>query len=291
MNPIALDLDHFGIAVGNLDAARDAFERLGFTLTARSHHKGSRLPGGPVEPWGSANHCAMLADGYVEVLGVTDREKFSNARLMVERYEGVHIIALRPVSVESAHAALHDAGLPVDAPRDLERMAPYGPAGREQRRVAFRNMYLTKSVFNEAQFQYTEHLTRDAMWQPHLLQHPNTARGLQAVFLCSPDPGATAAKLAPMFGVEPLPGSHGEYLLTFSRSTIRVVSPARWNELAPGAPLPPLPAPVGAGIRVASLDTARSLLERNGVPYGLGPDGSVRIAPGQAGGAVLYFLP
>jgi catechol 2,3-dioxygenase-like lactoylglutathione lyase family enzyme len=289
LNPIALGLDHVGIAVGNLDAGRDAFLRLGFTLTARSHHKGARQPGGPLEPWGSANHCAMLAEGYLEVLGVADWDKFSNAKAMVARYEGAHIVALRAGSVASAHAALHGAGLPVDAPRELERMAPYGPDGREQRRVAFRNMYLTKSVFTEAQFQYTEHLTRDAMWQPHLLQHANTARGLEAVFLCSADPAATAAKLAPMLGVAPLAAAPGEQILQLTRSAIRVVSPQRWNLLAPGASLPPLPAPVGVGIRVASLETARAVLERNGVHYGIAPDASVRVDAGLAAGAVLYF--
>jgi len=290
MTPIALDLDHVGIAVADLEAGREAFARLGFTLTARSYHKGSRLPAGPVEPWGSANHCAMLTDGYLEVLGVTDPERFSNAKLMVARYEGLHIVALRPASVDSAHAALTRARLPVDAPRDLERMAPYGSTGTEQRRVAFRNMYLTKSVFPEAQFQYTEHLTRDAMWQPHLLQHPNTARGLETVFLCSEDPVATAAKLAPMFGVEPNAASRGECLLQLSRSSLRVVSPASWSTWAPGAARPPLPAPVGVAVRVASLEAARSLLDRNRVPYGLGLAGGLRVDPSHAAGAVLYFF-
>src|SRR5262249_32427549 len=166
LKPIARDLDHVGIAVRHLAAGRDAFLRLGFTLTARSHHRGARFPGSPLEPWGSANHTAMLSQGYLEVLGLTDPEKFSNAKAMVERYEGAHIVAFRPDSVDAAYAALSSAALPVDVPRELERMAPYGPDGAESRRVAFRNMYLTKSVFTEAQFQYTEHLTRDAMWQP-----------------------------------------------------------------------------------------------------------------------------
>lgn len=80
MKPIALDLDHAGITVRNLHAGRDAFLRLGLTLTQRSHHKGSRFPGSPIEDWGSANHCAMLSQGYLEVAGMTDPEKFSNAK-------------------------------------------------------------------------------------------------------------------------------------------------------------------------------------------------------------------
>jgi len=230
----------------------------------------------------------MLVDGYLEVVGVTDPDRFSTAKLMVSRYEGVHIIALRPASVDSAYAELTRARLPVDAPRDLERMAPYGRSGTERRRVAFRNMYLTKSVFTEAQFQYTEHLTRHEMWQPHLLRHPNTASGLETVFLCSPDPAATATRLGPMLGIEPEGSPNGEQILQFSRSSIRVVSPETWSTRAPGAPLPPLPAPVGVGVRVTSLEAARSLLERNAVPYS--PiAGALRIDPQHAAGAVLYL--
>ena len=289
MKPIALDLDHAGITVRNLDAGRDAFQRLGFTLTQRSHHKGSRFPGSPIEDWGSANHCAMLSQGYLEVAGMTDPEKFSNAKSMVERYEGVHIVAFRPDSVDAAHATLAKAGLPVDAPRYLERMAPYGLNGPESRRVAFRNMYLTKSVFTEAQFQYTEHLTRDVMWQPHLLHHPNGALGLQTVFLCSPDPQATARKLAPMLGVEPRSVTSEEQL-EFSQSSLRVLSPAAWAGWAPRAELPPLPAPVGVGVRVASLNAARCLLELNAVPFAASPDAGLRVDQRHAGGATLFFF-
>lgn len=290
MKPIALDLDHAGITVRNLDAGHAAFARLGFTLTQRSHHKGSRLPGGPIEEWGSANHCAMLSQGYLEVAGVTDPEKFSNAKAQAERYEGVHIVAFRPDSVDAAHARLVKAGLPVDEPRYLERMAPYGLNGAECRRVAFRNMYLTKSVFTEAQFQYTEHLTREEMWQPHLLSHPNGALGLQTVFLCSPDPQATAKKLAPMLGVEPRAAAPDEQLLEFSQSSVRIVSPAAWASWAPGAQLPPLPAPVGVGVRVASLNTPRRLLELNAIPFAASPDAGLRVDQRHAGGAALFFF-
>jgi len=290
LKPIALDLDHAGITVRNLDAGRDAFLRLGFTLTQRSHHKGSRFPGSPIEDWGSANHCAMLSQGYLEVAGVTDPEKFSNAKSQVERYEGVHIVAFRPDSVDAAHAELAKAGLPVDAPRYLERMAPYGLDGSESRRVAFRNMYLTKSVFTEAQFQYTEHLTRDVMWQPNLLRHANGALGLQTVFLCSSDPQATARKLAPMLGVEPRAVTSEEQLLAFSQSFVRIVSPVAWASWAPGAELPPLPAPVGVGVRVASLNAVRRLLELNAVPFTSSPDAGLRVDRRRAAGAVLFFF-
>lgn len=290
MQPIALDLDHVGTVVRDLDEGRKAFLKLGFRLTARSHHKGATRAGGPIEPWGSANHCAMLRQGYLEVLGIVDPDKFTTAKALLERYEGTHIVAFRPRSTEDVHARLVDKGLPVDPARALERMAPYGPDGSESRRVAFRNARFTASVFTEAQFQYTEHLTRGEMWQPHLLEHPNGAIALDCLYLCSHDPAATAARLSPVLGIEPRAGGPGETIFRFEHSSLCVLSPAAWNERSPGNPLPPLPAPVGFVVRTASLAQARSVLKGNAVHYDQNARGDIRVNAANACGAVIHFI-
>jgi len=290
MKTIAHDLDHIGVAVRDLDAGRDLFQRLGFHLAPRSHHRGSRAPGAPIEPWGSANHCAMLQRGYVEVIGLTDPDKFSTVRGMLDSYEGAHIVALQGESVDAAHRELRRLGVAVDEPRDLERMAAYGPEGTDSRRVAFRNMYMTRSIFTEARLQYTEHLTRDVMWQPHLLEHPNGALALSDLFLCSQDAEATVRKLAPVFGVQARQAARGEHLLTLSHSSIRILTPEAWAEWAPEAKLPPLPAPVGLGVQVRSLEATRDLLVRNGVAVQDGRANGIWVGPAQACGAALYFF-
>src|SRR5262249_23329121 len=146
-----------GVATRDLAASERTFRRLGFNLTLRSFHRGSRTPGAPIEEWGSGNHCAMLERGYIEVIGLTDPTKFSSVKPMLELYEGTHIIALQPKSIRDVHAALTGQKLPIDDVRELERMTSFGPKGEEQRRVAFRNMYWTRSHFTEARLQYTEH--------------------------------------------------------------------------------------------------------------------------------------
>src|SRR5262249_27027200 len=156
-------------------------------------------------------------------------------------------------------------GVPVDAIRDLERTAAYGPLGEERRRVAFRNMYLTRTVFTEARFQYTEHLTPDVMWQPGLLDHPNGAIAVTQLFLCSDQSDATARKLAPALGVAPTALGDGEYELRLTDSRLIVMTPAAWERRAPRSPLPPLPAPVGLGVQVKSLSRTRSVISGNGV--------------------------
>lgn len=288
MKPVAIDLDHIGTVIRNLDHAEAAFEKLGFQLTPRSYHRGAAAPGGPIEEWGSANRCAMLSQGYLEVLGIVDDSKFSSAQALVAKYEGPHIVAFRPASAEAVQQ-LTDAGLPVDVERKLERMIPFGVAGTESRRVAFRNMRFSTSTFPEAQFQYTEHLTRDVMWQPHLLEHPNGALALDCVYLCSPEPAATATRLAPVLGIDPRIPRSDEFVFDLSASSLCVLGPQAWSTRSSEPPRHPLPAPVGYAVRTASIRQAEAVLTRNQVPYTSYRDG-LFVGPSHACGNVIHFI-
>lgn len=289
MAPIALDLDHCGTIVRDLNRAEQAFAMLGFNLTARSHHVGAPSPGAPIVPLGSANHCAMLEQGYLEVMGHVDPTKSSNAVTMAARYEGLHIVAFQPQSSEEVQERLIDKGQPIDPVRALERMTPWGPEGKESRRVAFRNSRFNTEVFTEAQFQYTEHLTRDVMWQKHLLLHPNGALALKTVYLCTSDPKATAAKFVTVLGVEPKSNAQGEQVFSFASSALVMCSPEAWSRRAPGEPTPPLPAPVGFEVRVKSLAQARDCFKANGVTAVEDAGDGLRVGASQACGVVILF--
>ena len=132
------ELDHVGVAVKSLDRGRDAFARLGFQLTGRSFHSGSAAAGAPVTPWGSGNHCAMFREGYLEIIGLTDASMYSTVKDMVARYEGLHIVAIGCADADAAYAQFQQAGEPVEAPRALERDAPFGPGDRHQSRLGRR---------------------------------------------------------------------------------------------------------------------------------------------------------
>lgn len=291
------ELDHVGVAVSSLDRGRDAFARLGFQLTPRSFHSGSRAAGAPVEPWGSGNHCAMFREGYLEIIGLTDASMYSSVKDMVARYEGLHIVAVGCGSADAAYAEFQKAGAPVEAPRTLERDAAFGPDDRETRRAKFRTLYVDRQKFTEGRFIFIEHLTRDVLWQPHLLAHPNGALAIDAVYFVVADPEATAQKFAPLLldRIERFPGA---VKLALHRGTIWLVREARWRELLPGSFVPPVPSPAGFGIRVASLEDTQRCLESNGVRtqvsknaslWSGGPAG-IWVAPEDACGAAIRFL-
>jgi catechol 2,3-dioxygenase-like lactoylglutathione lyase family enzyme len=283
------ELDHVGVAVTSLDRGREAFSRLGFQLTARSFHSGAVSAGAPVTPWGSGNHCAMFRQGYLEIIGLTDAAIYSSVKDMVARYEGLHIVAIGIGDADAAFAEFQKAGAPVEAPRALERDAPYGPGNREMRRAKFRNMYVERNNFTEGRFIFIEHLTRDVLWQPHLLNHPNGALGIDAVYFVVSDPEATARKFAPLFSgkIERFPGV---VKLTLDRGTLWLTEEKAWRMRVPGGFVPPVPSPAGFGVRVESIDATRKYLEANGVRVHAGMNAShLWVAPEDACGAAIQF--
>jgi hypothetical protein len=286
---VNVELDHIGVAIRDLERGRAAYERLGFTLAPRSIHRGSPSPGAPVIPFGSGNHCAMFRKGYLEVVGLTDPAIYSNVRSMVEKYEGAHIVAFGVASADATYDELKRRGIPIQAARALERDAAYGPAGTEKRSAAFRNMYFDAAAYPESRLLFIEHLTRDVLWQPHLLDHPNGVVALRDVFLCTPDASAAAQKYAALFDVAATRSSEGEWRLHINHGYVWISTPQAWARRAPGTATPPLPAPAGIGFQVQDLAHTRGLLARRGVAIHDGT-GFIRVAPEDACGATLFFF-
>jgi hypothetical protein len=80
-------VDHSIVGVVDLEAARAAYQALGFTITPRGRHIG----------WSTANYCIMFERDYVELLGIIEPGD-DNAGLddtLAEQGEGLLKLALR----------------------------------------------------------------------------------------------------------------------------------------------------------------------------------------------------
>src|SRR3546814_2200292 len=60
-------LDHTVLAASDLEAARETYRRLGFTLTPRGRHIG----------WATGNYCIMFPRNYLELLGIAEPGGFT----------------------------------------------------------------------------------------------------------------------------------------------------------------------------------------------------------------------
>ena len=106
-------VDHALIGVADLDAARDSFERLGFTISPRGRHIG----------WGTGNYTIMFEHDYVELLGVIDPTQYIHGLdKSLETGEGLLNVALATKDAHGSHQWLLQQGIDAAAPENLQRL-------------------------------------------------------------------------------------------------------------------------------------------------------------------------
>src|SRR5579872_1164412 len=94
-------LDHVGVVTRDLAALAGQYERLGFTLTPLARQADGRI----------GNRCAMLRQGYIELLAVADPNAISaTLERFLARYAGIHIMAFAIQDEQTTLARLHRAG-------------------------------------------------------------------------------------------------------------------------------------------------------------------------------------
>jgi catechol 2,3-dioxygenase-like lactoylglutathione lyase family enzyme len=281
-------LDHVVVVVRDLDAASASYARLGFRLTPRSSHKGALEPGGPVEPWGSGNHCAMFHDGYLEILGVTDPDRYhDHVTDRLRRHAGLCLIALGCDDLAAAAKDLRSrvAGVKDDLV-ELQRDAPSGESARLAR---FRFAFLEPETFPEGDLFYIEHLTPEVLWQASLLDHPNGVTALAGVTICSGDRTATGKRLQAILGVRPEPDGEG-LRFALDRGWIEVVGPAGLARRFKDARPPAIPSIAATAFTVADLGATLNFLEARGIEVRDAKRESVWVGPEAAEGAIVEFL-
>jgi hypothetical protein len=133
-------LDHVAHFVPALDAAAEALEACGFRLTPRAVQQ-NRVDGRFV-PAGTANRCAMLRQGYVEILAAVGETPL--ARQLTERLEhhvGLHLAAFSSADAAAEHRRLAAAGFATEPLVDIivrPRPIPAGPRRGLRSRVSLR---------------------------------------------------------------------------------------------------------------------------------------------------------
>src|SRR5690606_11174608 len=105
-------IDHVVILSNDLDLGQAQYQALGFKLTPRGHHT-----------MGSANHCAMFGDDYIELLGIPPTATVAPGfrQFLASGGPGLGGIALRTDDAVAAREALLADGLQPGEVRDFSR--------------------------------------------------------------------------------------------------------------------------------------------------------------------------
>ncbi|MEQ9642131.1 MAG: VOC family protein [Alphaproteobacteria bacterium] len=280
-----LELDHVGIVVADLDAAQATFTKLGFQVTERSYHQGSPKAGDPVQPMGSANHCAMFEQGYLEIMGIWNPDLWSTAAEMLAHYEGLHIIASRNYDAVATHAALSSRlpGLP--APRILRREIEVD--GKTET-LEFHNIVTERAAMPEARFIVIEHKTPDLLWRPEQMAHPNGVVAIDDAYLCPSDFSEAVARIARLFDLSPELPEAGLARFQLARSQLSVYDDSAFARAYPGIRPPMRPSSMGCAFRVRDLKATRKVFQANGVAFNEA-SGGIWVGPPVSHGTVLSF--
>jgi 4-hydroxyphenylpyruvate dioxygenase-like putative hemolysin len=240
---IAETLDHVGVVTGDIEAASADWERLGFSLTDLASHDGA----------GAGNRCAMLRQGYIELIATIDpaRPSATLARFLA-RHPGIHIVTFSVADEAAALSRLRRAGFSVEQIASERRTD--GPPAR------FIRLPLTDA---DPRLQLLRHLTPELVWQERVLSHPNHAVALDTVVMATAEPAVLAAHLSRVAGVAVQPDPAGGYVLTLAQGRVRILPPEAMQVVFPGAQIPKPPCVAGIVLRTDDANAAVSALPAN----------------------------
>lgn len=279
------ELDHVGLYVHSLQAAALQYEQLGFQLTPVSQHSSQNLQTGAVTLAGVGNRCAMLHKGYLELVGIVDAALDPRGVAAgLQRYEGLHILALRAFEAQATCAALRAEGFDA-ALGDLRRTIDL-PEGPQVAR--FTQIRTPAATMPEATVFMLRHETPELLWREPLLEHPNGAQSLDEVLLlvAETELDTVAARYARYLGVEAQRDEQGTYF-ALPHGVLRLVVPAAVAQRFPGVAAPVQPFPLGYVVGVRDVKHTAALLQARGVPFA--QSDALWVAPAHAGGACVVF--
>jgi len=282
MNDEISGIDHVVVGVRDLEQARLAWARLGFTLSPRGRHIGQ----------GTANYCIMFASDYVELLGVVDQNDFvQHLDSFLLQREGVMAAAFAPAAgLEELRAALLGRQLHPSEPRSLGRRLELPEEGSVMPRFSL--MSLPGQETPGLDSFICAHLTPELMRRPEWLKHPNGAFGLRGIHVLVE---GTAELLEPydrLFGIQQVTTTDAVVSVQIGRHRILFSTPDDFSTIYPmldiGADFR-LPGIVSVEFAIGSRGDTADYLTRRKVPFEEIPEGSLAVPAREANGAMLFF--
>jgi len=255
-SPGQVFLDHTAFFVPVMEGAADALERCGFRLTPFTVQ--TNREGGATVPSGTGNRCAMLRNGYLEVLTAThDTPLSAQLKERIADHPGLHLAAFTSADAAAEHRRLTEAGFPTLPLVDMRR-----PVGDDFARFTIAR--IAHGTMPEGRAQFLTHHTEALVWLPDMLDHPNGAEALSALWIAADDPAEAATRYARFTG-RPAITNGPTTTIGLDRGQIVIMTPAFLRQtygITPGGKPPCL---VAAAIRVKSLADTKKCLDAGGL--------------------------
>jgi hypothetical protein len=281
-------IDHVVIAVRDLEAGREVFARLGFTLTPIARH-----------PFGTANSLVQLHGAYIELLAVADpalipepaEGRYSFAafnRDFLTRREGPSMLALRSADAAADLADFEANDLPTYAPVSFNRLART-PKG-DDLEVGFSVTFTSDARIPDAGFFTCQHHNPDRFWWPEYQRHANGARSIDAVVMTARDPADYHIFFTHFTGQHDMRSDSLMVSFDTGGGKVELVTPVAARAMV-GVEVASNPKPHFIALRIATTDLAAAAvrLKGNGIPF-VERMGRLVVPPSEACGTALAFV-
>lgn len=193
-----LSLDHVLIAVRDLTAAHDTFERLGFKATPEGRHPGR----------GTSNRLVVFPREYIELITVHDAEGDlfrPNLPSFLSEREGLFIFSIGTEDVRGRAEDARRKGVRAADPVRGSRQAADGSTAYSWTQAEFGPDEMPGSQTFLIQHDQTIEERYTEPSDP--TNHPNGVRGIASLALAVEDASAAAMRWQDVFGLEQVPGA------------------------------------------------------------------------------------
>lgn len=313
----ATGLHHAGLVVKDMDAAIETFRRLGFTVPEAAFPGLATGSGGEHQGVGAGNTHLRLDDNFIELVAVVrpDGHLGANAVMVpmevpaervpavreviarttgriaeaLERFEGLHILALEARDLDAAADRLAASGVQHSGVSRLRQ-----PVGTPEDTVTVPVAYLeideTLGRAPEGRIALAELPDVEARrWQRNP-GHPNGARRLTSVVLCVSDGEvASTVRRYEAYAGRSARSAGRHHVLELGHGSVIVVGQSDLPQNVAWAQPVDLPAFVAYEIQIEDLAATASYLDDVNIPVRRSLDGSICVAPDDALGAVIIF--
>ncbi|MEQ9348935.1 MAG: VOC family protein [Alphaproteobacteria bacterium] len=259
-------IDHVVISVTDAAGAAEAFTRLGFTVSPAGRLSGTRL--------GTEGRGIMFQRNHIALIAPEAGRK--------DQPEGLALVAIGTTDM---------AALPVEVEESYEVVRitelPEGPA--ETRLCMGR---VGDNVMPGLVAQFVQRLSDEAQRRADWLSHPNGAAAIQSITTLVQDPEDLMGAYDRLFGEGAATRSDSMVTVNTGDGLLVFATPNSFRKLHPDVEISrrqKLPRMAAITFTVSDPGVTAKVLAGRGIDYTREADGSVRVAPEDASGVLLYF--
>jgi hypothetical protein len=281
MNHGISGFDHLVVAVRDLEVARDAWTRIGFTCTPRGRHRNLA----------TGNYCIMFPDDYVELIGIVDPSMPDRGLMsrMDEGGEGLDRVAFAVKDVDATAEALTASGIGYRGPIDLHRPLelPQGEVEPRFRLMHFEDQATTPGLHGFICYHVTPEITRG---EPSWLNHANGVNAVRSLTVVHDNPESLTEGWQKLLGPGCTVLTDDTLTVHTGNHALVIVTPDHLAVMFPRVAdqMTRTPPVIAAATFLSSdIEAAAAYLTGQEVAFHRDAEGDIHIAPADANGAII----